>query len=93
MSRINMKQAACIGLSALLAVGMFTGAASAGWGNNNNHNNNNHGYNNNGHNWHNNGYNYRPPPVVYSTPQQYGYYPPPVVYGPQNSLPGVSIQL
>jgi hypothetical protein len=89
MSRINMKQAACIGLSALLAAGMFAAPASARWGDNDN---GNHGYNN-GHqdrDWNNNGYYYRAPPVVYSTPYQYGYYPPPpVVYG----LPGLSIQI
>jgi len=97
MPRINMKEAVCIGLSALLAAAAFAGPASAGWGGDNNHgynNNYNHGYNNNGHDWHNNGYAYRAPPVVYSTPYRSGYYAPPVVYGgPQINLPGVSIQL
>jgi hypothetical protein len=91
MPRIDLKQAACIGLSAALAVGLFIGPASAGWGYNNNYNN---GYNN-GHDWNNNGYYNRPPPVVYNTPYQSGYYPPPVVYGggAQINLPGVSVQI
>ena len=93
MSRIGMKEAVCIGLTALLAVGLFAGPASARWGDNGYNNN---GYNNNGnhgdHDWNNNGYYYRDPPVIYSTPNRY-YYPPPVVYGPQFSIPGLSIQI
>jgi hypothetical protein len=89
MSRITLKGAACIGLSALLAAGMFAAPASARWGDNDN---GNHGYNNGHHegrDWNANGYYYRAPPVVYGTPYQYGYYPPPVVYG----MPGITIQI
>ncbi len=92
MSRITLKEAACIGLSALLAAAMFAAPASARWGE---HDNGNHGYDNGHHegrDWNGNGY-YRAPPVVYGTPYQYGYYPPPVVYGPGVSMPGITIQI
>jgi hypothetical protein len=95
MFRIDMKKAACISLSAMLAVGLFAGPASARWGDNNYNNN---GYNNGYHgnhgdrDWNSHGYYYRDPPVIYSAPSRY-YQPPPVVYGPQFSVPGVTIQI
>ena len=100
MPRITVKHAACIGLSALLAVGAFAGPASARWYENGNNNYYNDNYNNRGYqnqpnrdrDWNNNGYYYRDPPVVYSPPERY-YYPPPVVYGPEINLPGVTIRL
>jgi hypothetical protein len=36
------------------------------------------------------GYQYRPPPVIYGTPQNYNYNPPPVYY---DNRPGFSIRI
>jgi hypothetical protein len=67
--RFSVGLAAGIIGAATVALGTFSGSASAEW-----HGDNHRGYH---HNW-NGGY-YRSPPVVYGSPY---YYPPPVVYGP-----------
>jgi len=89
--RRSAKFAAGLAISAVLALGTFSGSADAQY---------RHYYN--GH-YYNGGY-YRAPPVVYGSPYNNGYYgsgyygspyyyPPPVVYGPSIgiSLPGISI--
>jgi hypothetical protein len=89
--RLATTLTAGLAIAAILAVGTFSGPASAQY---------RHYYN--GH-YYNGGY-YRAPPVVYGSPYNNGYYgsgyygspyyyPPPVVYGPSIgiSLPFVSI--
>ena len=89
--RLSAKLAVGFAISAILAIGTFSGSADAQYRRN---------YN--GH-YYNGGY-YRAPPVVYGSPYRGGYYgsgyygspyyyPPPVVYGPGIgiTLPGIGI--
>jgi hypothetical protein len=89
--RLSAKLAAGLVISAILALGIFAGSASAQWGGGRRY-----------HHW-NGGY-YPAPPVVYGSQygsSYYGYdndpyqYPPPVVYGPGIgiNLPGVGIRI
>jgi hypothetical protein len=71
-----------IAVSAVIALAVSAGPASARWGDRDDH-------------WHHGwsgGY-WEAPPPVYGYYGTYGYYPPPVVYGPGVgiSLPGVNI--
>lgn len=79
--RLSTRLAGGIAISAILALGTFTGSANA--------------YEQYHHHYYNGGY-YRAPPVVYGSPYggaYYGspYYAPPVVYGPGIgiNLPGI----